>query len=92
MPRWSKQTFFEMLGERAYTMAAWCVDKKSKDAKIVAYLLDQFDYVDPTKPLFKNKILPILLKNKIITNEIFNNIHDRILTPSNERNKIHEDH
>ena len=88
MPRWTKQDFFDILDERAYTLAAWCIEAKTDDAKVVAYLLDQFDTLDPTKPLFINKILPILLDEKIISEEIFNTIHDRILTPEANRVRI----
>ncbi len=87
MPKWSKQEFLDMLGERAYTFAAWCVDGKD-NAKVISYLLNQFDTIDVSSPLFVNKIIPLLLHEKVITDKIFNSIHDRIGTPNSMRTTI----
>ncbi len=87
MPKWSKQEFLEMLGERAYTFAAWCVDGED-NAKVISYLLSQFDTLDVSSPLFINKILPLLLHEKVITEKIFNDIHNRLETPYSKRTII----
>jgi hypothetical protein len=75
MPRYPKQTLWDLLGSDAPAFAMYCHNKATDNAKSICYMFENIDGLDLNADIVQQMVLPTLLADGVITQATIDRIN-----------------